>query len=191
MALRVARVHAVEIGRKQRGLIATGSGADLDDRRPVRQRILRSQVAAQLRLQPLRLPAQLLHLRFGKGRQLRVAAGRSQLPRFRELLAHTLQPARRLGRRFQLRPLTRHRTQPLRVRQHRRVRELLRQRVVTPQHIRDPVLPTHSRLFRYRKSRVQPRLSALTPPSSPARPFPTSAGTARPVRPCPPASASL
>src|SRR5690606_22774009 len=99
-----------------------------------------------------------------------------------------LEPARRLGRRLQLRTLARHLPQPLRVRQHRRVRELLRQRVVAPQQVRDPVLPAHSRLSRCRKSRVQPRLSALTPPAS-ARPSPTSAGTARPVRPCPPPSA--
>ena len=41
-----ARVHAVEVGGEQRGLVAAGAGADLDDRVAVVERIARHAAAA-------------------------------------------------------------------------------------------------------------------------------------------------
>ena len=43
VALAVARVHAVEVGGEERGLVAAGAGADLDDRVAVVERIARQE----------------------------------------------------------------------------------------------------------------------------------------------------
>ncbi len=48
--LGVARVHAIEIGGEERGFIAAGTGADLDDCGPIVQRIARQKQRRELRL---------------------------------------------------------------------------------------------------------------------------------------------
>jgi hypothetical protein len=85
LTLNEAGVHAVQIGREQRRLVAAGAGADLDDGVALVERILRDECRLQLGLERLdgRLEASDFGARFGG--QLGVVNG-NELARLRELV---------------------------------------------------------------------------------------------------------
>ncbi len=60
--LGVAGVHAIEVGGEQAGLVAASSGADLDDRRPIIQRVPRRQEIPEISLERRDATLELFHL---------------------------------------------------------------------------------------------------------------------------------
>jgi hypothetical protein len=84
MPLDVARVHPIEIGGKERRLIAARAGPDFDDRRPVIEGVVRDEDRAQVRLEPGDLGLQPFGLGARFGGYLGIVH-RRELARFGEL----------------------------------------------------------------------------------------------------------
>jgi len=84
MSFDVPGVHPVEIRGKQRGFVATGAGPDLDDGRPVVQRIVRDEQRPEVALESVQLGLQPRDFGPRLLRQLRVVK-RNELTRLREL----------------------------------------------------------------------------------------------------------
>src|SRR3990170_1123949 len=74
LALRIAAVHAVEVGGEEGGLLATGGGADLHDHVLIGEGVPGQQGEPQLLLQGVDGSLRLLDLLAGEGDHLRVAA---------------------------------------------------------------------------------------------------------------------
>src|SRR5688500_3863955 len=83
--LREARVHAKEIAGEDRGLVAAGARADLDDGGPVVERIGRHEHGLELALEVLELLLELLDLGARLRGHLRVVNG-NELARLHELV---------------------------------------------------------------------------------------------------------
>ena len=99
-ALDVARVHAIEVGGEQRGLVAAGAGADLDDRVAVVERIVREERGLQPRLEIGDGPLEPLDLVSGLGGHLGVV-NENELARFGELVLGLLELGRQLDDRLE------------------------------------------------------------------------------------------
>src|SRR6185369_6159506 len=99
-ALDVARVHAVEIGREERGLVPTGAGADLDDRVAVVERVVREERGLQPRLEIGDAPLESIDLVSGLGRHLGVV-NENELARIGELVLGLLKLRRQLDDRLE------------------------------------------------------------------------------------------
>jgi hypothetical protein len=88
-----ARVHAHQVGREQRRLVAPGPGAHLDDARPVVERVPRDEQRLERALGAGDLVGEALDLAARLGRELGVV-GAGELLGLGELALRALQPAR-------------------------------------------------------------------------------------------------
>ena len=101
MSLAEARVHAEEIGGEQRGLVAAGAGAKLDDRVAVVERIARDEQRRERALERRRWSASSRSTsRRGLGGHLGVV-NRNELARLRELVLEFLAVGRQLDDRLE------------------------------------------------------------------------------------------
>src|SRR5436190_3000919 len=99
-ALDEPRIHAVEIGREQRGFVAARAGADLDDGVAVVQGIVREERGLESRLERRHRRLQLLDLASGLGGHLGVV-NENELARVGELVLGLLKLRRQLGDRLE------------------------------------------------------------------------------------------
>jgi len=76
LALRVARVHAEQVSREDRRLVAAGAGADLEEDVGVVALVLRDQQARELECLRFDAHPDLVQLRLGEGAHVGIAAGR-------------------------------------------------------------------------------------------------------------------
>src|SRR5690606_9744932 len=154
-ALRVAGVHAKEVRGEQRGFLAAGAGAHLEDRVPIVVRVARQEQDAELVLEPraFRLePRDLLareRAELGVVERFAVVGQRA---------LDELQPAHRLDDRQELPALAVQRVQALRIGEHPRVTEELLHLLV-PTHQRSELVERqHLRPTRFaRGARRNPR----------------------------------
>ena len=107
LALGVARVHAVEVAREQRGFVAAGAGADLEDRVLAVARILRQEQDLDLLLVVPRLLLELAQLFARQLAQLGIGLGLGHLLGLREVFCELLVRAPRRDERIEVGVLAR------------------------------------------------------------------------------------
>jgi hypothetical protein len=86
------RVHALQVRREQRRLVATGAGAQLEDRGPVVERVARNEERHERLLDGLDFRGEAVRFRLRLRRELRIVAALEHLARLGELLLRLPQP---------------------------------------------------------------------------------------------------